>query len=207
MKRFTSTMLTFVALLAATLCGPLSPVHAQTARAPFSQPWYFAADYNFRIASQTANTFLWSPRGICTATASGTQFNPFKVGTTVLIVDVTAANSEVVTPTAVTATSNACGFAATALNNHYSFSVTSATGGLQEALNQLAVSNASKPGPIYLDRNWYSAASSIPGKTPAGIITAAAGNAKAFLVDLTTIPATYYSWSGTAYTAVLYSAH
>lgn len=188
---------TLAALILAAICAVSG--FAQSGQ-PFQQREFFASDFGqWRVPSQSANTFQWFPGSICNVSAAGINLIPFATNAPVLIVDQTSANTEVVTPSAVTTTSTSCSITVTPLNQHYSFSVTSATGGLQEVLNQISSSNA-YPAVVVLDRNWYTLAAAVVGKTPASIIAAAAGNSKAILVDRTTAPFTYYSWNGTNYT-------
>lgn len=197
MKHRILSILALVGLLTAPVAFAQSSTHR-----PFQQPEYYAVDYGqWAIKSQSANTFLFSPNGLCIASASGSQFFPFATNAPVLINDATPANSEVVTPTAVTNASSQCGFTASPANNHFSFQVQSGTAGLQEALNALASPATSAPAKINLDRNWLVAASSVPGTSAASIIAAAKGNAHAFLVDITSAPAINYVWTGTAYVA------
>ena len=168
-------------------------------RTPNSQPWYFANDYSqWAIRSQSPNTYLFSPNGLCVATASGGQFFPFATNAPIFINDATPANSELVTPSAVTNTGSQCGFTASPVNNHYSFSIVSGTGGLQEAINALKGSGTA-PALILLDRNWTANVLSLPSTTPASVIGAAVGNATVALENITTITPTFYVWSGTAY--------
>lgn len=194
MKKVISLILGLVGLLTAPAA------YAQNATTPFSQSQYLASAYNqWQIKSQSANTYLFSPQGLCVATASGTQFFPFNTNAPVLIVDATPANTEVVTPSTVTNASNQCGFTASPANNHYSFQVRSGTAGLQEALNALNNTNISHPALLILDRNWWTSTGALPGKTGTGLISAATGSYGVILEDITTAPATYYTWNGTGY--------
>lgn len=198
MKRLLVSILGLVGLLTA-------PAAFAQNNTPFTQSQYYASAYNqWAIRSQSANTYLFSPGGLCQGSASGGQFFTFNTNAPVYIVDATPANSEVVTPSTVTNTGSQCGFTASPANNHYSFQVKSGTAGLQEALNSLL--NA--PGQVYpaliiLDRNFYTAASSIPGTSPGAIISAAAGSPNIILEDITTAPARYITWNGTKYAADL----
>lgn len=198
MKHRILSILALVGLLTAPVAFAQSSTHS-----PFQQPEYYAVDYGqWAIKSQSANTYLFSPQGLCVASAAGSQFFPFATNAPVLINDATPANSEVVTPSAVTNASSQCGITASPSNNHYSFQVVSGTAGLQEALNALAVKGGQTtayPAKINLDRNWWVAASSVPGTTATAILTAAKGNAHAFLTDITTAGATSYVWNGTNY--------
>lgn len=181
--------------------GSFAPLLTAQANQTYNQRELFASDFGqWRIPSQQANTYQWSPGSICTISAAGYNFFAFNTNAPVFVVDATAANSEVLTPSAVTVNASSCGVTISPGNAHYSFSITSATGGLQEALNQVSSAN-SYPTAIVLDRNWYSLAAAVTGKTPATIIATVAGNAQAILVDRTTAPVTYYAWNGTNYTA------
>lgn len=191
------SLLTIAALILAAI-GAVSGL-AQSNQT-YAQREFFASDFGqWRIPSQAANTYQWSPGSICSTSAANIQFFPFATNAPVLIVDATAANTETVTPSAISATSSFCSVTISPGNQHFSFSVTSGTGGLQEVLNQISSSNA-YPVAVILDRNWYSLAAAVVGKTPAGIIASVAGSAAAFLVDRTTAPYTFYSWNGTNYT-------
>lgn len=183
------------------LVGLLTAPAAFAQNTPFNQPQYYATAYNqWAIQGQTANTYLFSPVGLCVATASGGQFFPFNTNAPVLIVDATPANTEVVTPSTVTNASSQCGFTGSPVNNHYSFQVKSGTGGLQEALNALSKGPSSTyPGLLIIDRNWYNAASIVPGTTPQAILAAAKGSQSIIIEDITTAPASYYTWNGTQY--------
>lgn len=195
MRKFSIVGL-LVALASMVAIGA-APAAAQS----YLQREFFASDFaQWRVPSQQANTFQWSPGSICAASAAGINFQPFATNAPVLIQDVTATNSEVVTPSVVTVTGTQCSVTVTPLNQHFSFSISSGTGGLQEALNQISSSNV-YPVAIVLDRNWYSLAASVPKTTPATIIAAAKGSASAYLLDKTTVPATSYAWNGTAYVA------
>lgn len=197
MKASIRLLLAIAGLLTAPVAFAQSSTHS-----PYQQSTYYAADYGqWAIQSQSANTYLFSPQGLCTASASGIQFFPFATTAPVFIVDATPANSEVVTPSTATNTSAQCGFTASPSNSHFSFQVKSGTAGLQEALNVLAVSSTAYPATIILDRNWFVAADSINGTAGVTILGAATGNAHAFLLDITTVPSTSYVWNGTAYSS------
>jgi hypothetical protein len=203
MKRILASILGLVGLLTAPAA------FAQTGpKTPFTQSQYYASDYNqWAIASQSANTYLFSPGGLCQGSASGGQFFVFNTNAPVLIVDASPANSEVVTPSTATNTQSQCGFTASPSNNHFSFQVKSGSAGLQEALNALSNNpQQTFPALVILDRNFYIAASSIPGKTANGIINAAAGSASVILEDITSAPAKYYAWDGSKYSSSLSGA-
>lgn len=204
MKRAFSRLISILGLVG-LLTAPAAFAQSAT-KQPYSQTSYYAVDYGqWAVRSQSPNTYLFSPQGLCTATASGGQFFPFSTNAPVLIVDATPANTEVVTPSTVTNASTQCGFTASPANNHYSFQVKSGTGGLQEALNALAVTSTAYPANIVLDRNWFTTAANVPATTPLTIIGAAAGNTHAFLSDVTSAGPVYYVWNGTAYVSGTWS--
>lgn len=189
---------TIVALIFAAACAAGGFAQGNQS---YQQRWFFASDFGqWSIKSQQANTYQWSPGSICLSSAVGSaaQFNVFNTNAPTLIVDATPANSEVVTPSAVTQTSSFCTITITPLNQHYSFQMVSGTGGLQEALNAISPV-APAPSVVWIDRNWYALANQIPSSTAATIIGAAKGGVSAILVDNTTAPFTNYVWNGSAY--------
>ena len=173
-------------------------------RTPYTQTQYYASDFaNWAIRSQSANTYLFSPGGLCNASASGIQFYVFNTNAPVAIIDATPANSEIVTPSTVTNTGSQCGFTASPANNHYSFQVISGTAGLQEAINALSISPTLYPALIVLDRNFFTIAASLPGTNTGGsIIGSVTGSNGIILEDVTTAPAKYFGWNGTQYVSV-----
>jgi hypothetical protein len=190
----------FLLLFAA---GSVAPLARAQNNQTYNQRWFFASDFGqWSIKGPNANTYQWYPGTICLVPSNGSagSFNAFNTNAPILIVDATPANTEVVTPSAVTQNASVCQITISPANQHYSFQVTSGTGGLQENLNAI---NLQQPAPalIWLDRNWYALANQIPATTPAAIITAAKGGVSAILVDNTTAPFTNYVWQGTAYAA------
>ena len=190
-----------VALVALVAIGA-APAIAQ-GNQTYQQRWFFASDFGqWSVKSQQANSFQWSPGTLCQVSANGsaTSFLAFNTNAPTLIVDATAANSEVVTPSAVTQTAAFCTITVAPSNQHYSFQMVSGTGGLQEALNAISPVQVA-PSVVWLDRNWYALASQVPATTPATVIGAAKGGVSAILVDDTTAPFTPYVWNGTAYSS------
>ena len=195
-------LLTSIFALTLAAC---SGVSAFAQSNPFALHVYYASDFGqYAIQSQAPNQFTFSPASQCQATIPGASatFQVFATNAPIEIVDVNAANNEVLTPSAVVQTAASCGFRGTVANNHNTFKVISGTAGLQEALNNLAVPTVAYPARIVLDRGWYALAAAIPGTTPAKIIAAAKGNAKAFLADTSVYPETFYAWNGTQYVAI-----
>ena len=191
-------LLSLVALtMAAMLCAP---AFAQVSTTPFPVPQYYASAFGtWSLLGQSPNTYTFAGRNICNGNAQNTPFFFFNTNAPVYIADVNTANSEVDTPSAIVNTAGSCGVTIATTNNHYSFSLRSGTGGLQEAINTVTGA-ASLPAEIVLDRNWYAFANNVPNTSAAAIIAAAAGSSGIYLVDITTAPNTYYSWNGSAYT-------
>lgn len=201
MRKFIGTVLSLLLVVAAGSVAPLAVAQGQT----FQPKVYYASDFGqWQVLGQAANTYQWSPGTLCQVAPlnSSNQFFAFATNAPVLISDVTPANNEIVTPSAVNQTPSFCTITVTPSLNHYSFRLGSATGGLQEALNAIIAGN-SYAAVIYLDRNWYSAVGALtaqfPTVTPTSVIAAAKGSATLRLVDNTTTPFTYYAWNGTAY--------
>jgi len=174
---------------------------AQTANTPFSAPEYYASSFNlWSVNGQSPNTYIFQGRSICNSNAQNVPFFVFSTTGPVLIADATSANSEVVTPSAIVNTAGSCGATLAPSNNHYTFQLKSGSAGLQEAINSLQGQGA-WPTLIDLDKNWWTIANQIPGTYGTAILAAAKGNMTVLLKDITTAPATFYVWSGTAYTA------
>ena len=202
MRKIASGLLIVALVAMVALCA--APAVAQ-GNQTYQQRWFYASDFaQWNVRGQTASTYTWSPGTICNVTANGsaTSFFAFSTNAPVEIIDVTPSLSEVVTPSSVTNTPSVCGFAGTVQNTHYSFSVTSGTGGLQETLNAISASNA-YPAVVWLDRNWHTLVNNIPTVSAVSIIAAAAGNDEAMLVDNTTSPWTVYTWNGLKYQQAL----
>ena len=200
MRAIKSALGLFIVALVALVALCAAPAVAQPGQS-YNQRWLWASDFaQWTIKNQTSATYSWSPGTICFTTANGSSAQFFAFATTqpVLIVDPNPALSERVTPSAVTNTPSTCSISVAPANTHYSFYVTSGTGGLQEAINSVS-STAPYPTMIWIDRNWYSLAWNEPGTTPAAIIAALTGNANAVIVDSTTQPFTYYTYNGTGY--------
>lgn len=193
-----------VALLAITACvafaqGPPNFPPTQV---------YARAYAAWNIIGQQANTYTFNGLS-CNftpynngATASFFAFSGQQNGSTVyfpvFIQDANPALNEVVTPTSTTQGSASCGFAATTSNTHTSFTLSSGTAGLQEA-----IANQPQNTPVFtvlLDKFWYQLVAALPSSsTPQSIISTVTGNANVGIVDTTTNPYTYYAWNGTKY--------
>lgn len=153
------------------------------------------------LTGQAPNTYTFTPTSICSVPSMGGMrfpaFSAFGASNAPVFINDTGtpANSEVVTPSAILT----CGVTIAPVHTHTTFSLNSGTAGLQDALNVVAQSAAAYPIDVLLDRNWYAQALTIPGTTPAAIITNAKGTPTAYLEDVTTSPHTFYVWNGTNY--------
>jgi len=102
--------------------------------------WSFAYNFNYPpLKNYAQNTYIWPSPSICTianpsSTNQGLNYFMFATNAPVWIQDVNTANSEVVTPSAITDSNTGCGFSATFVHTHNTFYATSGTAGLQEAL-------------------------------------------------------------------------
>lgn len=129
----------------------------------------------------------------------GPTANPYPV----LIRDANPSNSEVVTPSSTSNVQGSCGFSASPSNSHISFTVSSGTAGIQDAVGTLgSTATPAYPWTVLLTRATYQAVAGLPGsKSVAGIIGALKGSVNVQLEDITTAPHTFYVWNGTAYVA------
>lgn len=196
----------FLTVVAVALVGFAPAVTAQN----LPPTWVFARAYNYSpIVGQQANTYTWNG-GVCNYSpyTGGTSPSFFvfsgTIGSTtvynpVFIQDVNSALNEVVTPSSTTQGVSACGFAASAANQHVSFQVGSGTGGLQEAIETQLQS--SPVFTVFLDKVWYASVAALPSGTPQSIIAAVTGTANVSIVDTTTAPWTAYTWNGSKYVA------
>jgi hypothetical protein len=143
----------------------------------------------------TAGNNVQVPFRPCLLTAGGRNFTAFSNNALVTIMDPSnSANDETVTPSNVTTTATGCTATLITNNAHaLPYIVTSGTGGAQEALNANSDGLANT---VILDQRFYSLGGSL------GVIQALVGNRMLGLVDVTTVPYTYYSWSALAGTYV-----
>lgn len=139
--------------------------------------------------------FSWSSAQICTSqTSGGVTFKPFVVGSPIRINDqATPTHSENVTVTAVNIIGSGCSITTTTpAFQHYSFFLSSATGGLQEALNYSKQTfGTTNPASIVI------VSPAFIGTT--GMITSALGNAAISILDERQACLVAYTWSGSAY--------
>ena len=127
-------------------------------------------------------------------------FFAFNTGTPIRIVDANPALSETVTPSSYVDTNVTCAITIAPVNSHQlPFHLTSATGGLQEALTQNLTSPASNT--VILNNAWYQQVAAV-GSNPATIISTVQGSANLGLIDITQVPTVWYEWNGSQYVKV-----
>lgn len=190
----------FSLIVALTLAACAAVGSAQSATTPFTASQYYATSFQlWSLNQQSANTYTFQGRSICNSQGQNLNFFVFNTNAPVLIADQNSANSEVKTPSAIVNTNGSCGVTIAPANSHYTFQLKSGTGGLQEGINTLTGQGA-WPTLLILDKNWWTIANQIPGTNAATILGAAVGNYSVLLEDITTAPATFYVWSGSAYT-------
>jgi hypothetical protein len=129
----------------------------------------------------------------CTQIAGNKSFQAFQVGTPIEIIDADPSQNESVTPSVVSATNQGCSITVAPAHTHHSFSLGSATAGLQEALN----ANLNSVGnTIVLTAKWYELGGS------SAIIASVHGSTALKLVDVTKAPYDWYTWNGSQYVKV-----
>jgi hypothetical protein len=159
-----------------------------------------ASEYGkWRVPGYAANTYSSFAPSSCRVQGGASFFFAFTPGTSLSIVDANPSLTETVTPSAVVNSNVACAVSIAPVNDHQlPFYFASATGGLQEALNQ----NLTNPqaNTVILDNTFYQ---SVGGAANvATIIAAAQGNANLGLIDVTQVPTVWYRWNGTQYVRV-----
>jgi hypothetical protein len=149
---------------------------------------------SWQVQGMQPDTYAFTPTS-CRVQGGASFFDAFSAGTSVKIVDGNPALTEIVTPTVVIENNATCSISITPQFHHdLPFYITSATGGLQEAIN----ANRESPGAntIILNNAWYQLGGS------ASVIAQAKGTTELGLVDVTTVPSNWYEWNGTQYVLV-----
>lgn len=151
----------------------------------------------WKVPGTSPNSYAFSPTS-CRVQGGASFFFAFATGTPVTIVDGTPSLTETVTPTSEVDTNDTCAISIAPVNAHQTpFYLTSATGGLQEALNQNMTTPATNT--IVLNTAWYQM---VGPANVAAQIAAAKGGTQLNLVDVTTTPYNWYQWNGTQYILV-----
>jgi hypothetical protein len=171
------------------LCCCSGAVHAQNIEGQI-----IAAQYGiWRVQGipqpTTGNAFNFVAQA-CSQIAGNKTFQPFQVGTPIEIFDADPNQNEAVTPSAVSATNQGCSITVTPAHTHNSFSLGSATAGLQEAINANTTTTGNT---IVLTAAWWAHGGS------SGIITSVQGTTALNLVDVTKAPYDWYFWNGSVY--------
>ncbi len=153
----------------------------------------------WKVPGYAPNTYSSFAPDSCRVQGGASFFYAFSVGTPISIIDGDPSMNETVTPTSTVESNVSCAITITPINSHQvPFYLTSATGGLQEALNQ----NLTTPqtNTIILDSAFYQL---VGGATnAASVIAAAQGSIKLGLEDVTQVPTVWYQWNGTQYVKV-----
>ncbi|HEV2275629.1 MAG TPA: hypothetical protein VGR96_15765 [Acidobacteriaceae bacterium] len=156
-----------------------------------------AAQYGeWRVQGYAPDTYKNFVPTSCRVQGGASFFAAFAAGSPVKIVDGNPSRTEVVVPTTAISNNSECSITISPANHHeVPFYLTSATGGLQEAIN----ANLAMPGTntIILNNEWYRLGGS------AATIASVQGSANLGLVDVTQVPTVWYHWNGTRYAAVV----
>lgn len=148
----------------------------------------------WKVQGYSPDIYTFAPTS-CRVQGGASFFPAFTVGTPIRIVDGSPGLSETVIPSSFLYNNTTCSISISPVNHHQlPFYLTSATAGLQEAIN----ANVSNPGTntIILNNQWYRL-----GGSPA-VISSVKGTAQLGLIDITTIPSTWYQWNGSQYVQV-----
>lgn len=174
----------FLAVLAIALLCPKGQAQTNSGQ-------LIASQYGqWTVQGYAPNSYQFAPTS-CRVQGGSSFFFAFAQGTPIKIVDGNPAMNEIVTPSNVIDSNVTCAVSIAPLNNHQlPFSLASATGGLQEALN----ANIASPqkNTIILDATWYQ---SVGASNAAAVIGAAKGSTQLGLVDQTQVPYVWYQWN------------
>jgi hypothetical protein len=153
----------------------------------------------WKVPGYAPNTYSSFAPASCRVQGGASFFFAFSVGTPLAVVDANPALNETVMPTAIVDSNVACAVSIAPVNNHQvPFYLASATGGLQEALNQNFTSPQTNT--VILDNEFYQLVGG-PANA-AAVIAAAQGSIKLGLMDVTQVPTVWYQWNGTQYVKV-----
>lgn len=159
--------------------------------------WLNASDFNLWSLPQGSTpaqgTINWSPNSSCTVSSGNYQFQAFRPGRRITIVDANPAHTETVTPVTVTVGPSNCQVTANMQYTHYTYSVVSASQGLQEALDYQAKLGTA----MVLVTPAWTAAGGTTGK-----ITSALGYSNVSILDGRNSDLCSYTWNGSAYASI-----
>src|SRR3984957_19058744 len=153
----------------------------------------------WKVPGDAPNTYSSFAPDSCRVQGGASFFFAFTVGTPITIGGGDPSMNETLTPTSTVESNVSCAVTIAPINSHQvPFYLASATGGLQEALNQ----NLTTPqtNTIILDSAFYEL---VGGPTnAAAVIAATQGSIKLGLMDITQVPTVWYQWNGTQYVKV-----
>jgi lysophospholipase L1-like esterase len=155
----------------------------------------------WQVPQGNLGTYSWNSYAYCYANTVGVTFQAFTMGTPIKIVDVgNPSATEIVTPSAVSIVPPAglsmgsCSITIAPANPHSNYYYTSATAGLQEAINWAKTSTNTYD--VVLTPDW----TTLGGTT--AMVTAASGNFSTPIIDERTGSVGGYSWNGSQYTPI-----
>src|SRR3984957_2236382 len=153
----------------------------------------------WKVPGYAPNTYSSFAPDSCRVQGGASFFFAFTVGTPITIGGGDPSMNETLTPSATVDSNVTCVVSIAPVNNHQvPFYLTTATGGLQEAINQ----NLTTPqtNTIILDAAFYEL---VGGPTnAANIISTVQGTLRLGLMDVTQVPTVWYQWNGSQYVRV-----
>ena len=153
----------------------------------------------WKVPGFAPNTYSGFAPDSCRVQGGASYFFAFQAGTPVTLVDGNPSLNEVLVPSATVESNVTCSVTVSPVNNHQvPFFFTTATGGLQEALNQ----NMTNPQPntVILDNTFYQMVGG--AANAANTISTVKGSYELGLEDITQVPTVWYRWNGTQYVPV-----
>lgn len=186
MKKLIFSVALFALVMTGQFCGQMGPAN-------IAGTLYASNFTGWTVAQGNNGPFSWSSSSVCTAaTSGGVTFQPFHAGTPIAIIDGTSPSlNEIVVPTAVNINGSGCSITVNPVNKHFSFYLTTATAGLQEAINYAN----GRSFMVYVTPDF----TRLGGTT--ATITGAAGNTQVTILDQRTSVIVPYLWNGTNYVA------
>jgi len=134
-------LISLVSLLLCSTCVRAQNIEGQIIASQYGK---------WRVPGYASNTYSSFAPDSCRVQGGASFFEAFTVGTPVEIVDSSPSSSEIVTPSSTVENNVSCSVAIAPINDHQlPFYLTSATGGLQEALNNNLTSP--EPNTVILD--------------------------------------------------------
>lgn len=172
-------------MMVALVCSPMQAqnIEQQIVASQYGQ---------WKVPGLTPDTYAFPPTS-CQVQGGASYFYAFNTNAPARIVDGNPALSETVTPSNTVHTNQDCSISIAPVNEHQlPFYLTSATGGLQEALNQNLTTPATNM--VILDSAWHQLVTA-EAAVPATVIATVKGGVSLNLVDVTTTPYNFYAWN------------